>query len=65
MVRAFDNNSSRSLALDEFQRLHNFLINVQTSFQQFDKDKSGKLSTVRQGLSLCRVELSGWMKEGG
>jgi len=37
MIRAFDTTSSRSLNFHEFQRLHYFLVNVQGSFQQFDK----------------------------
>ncbi|KIZ06329.1 Peflin [Monoraphidium neglectum] len=45
MVRAFDQNSTRNLGYDEFQRLHNFLVNVQNSFQAFDRDRSGRLST--------------------
>ncbi|GBF97054.1 hypothetical protein Rsub_09527 [Raphidocelis subcapitata] len=45
MVRAFDTNGTRTLAFDEFQRLHNFLVNVQQSFHTFDKDRSGRLST--------------------
>jgi Ca2+-binding EF-hand superfamily protein len=45
MVRAFDATQSRTLGFDEFQRLHNFLVNVQGSFRTFDRDRSGKLST--------------------
>ncbi|KAF8064663.1 prmA [Scenedesmus sp. PABB004] len=44
MVRAFDTDNSRSLGFEEFQRLHFFLVNVQQSFQTFDRDRSGRLS---------------------
>lgn len=42
--RAFDTNNTRTLAFDEFQRLHFFLVNVQNSFYTFDRDRSGKLT---------------------
>eukprot|EP00877_Chromochloris_zofingiensis_P008385 jgi/Chrzof1/37/Cz01g01070.t1 len=44
MIRAFDTNNTRTLAFDEFQRLHFFLVNVQNSFYTFDRDRSGKLT---------------------
>ncbi|KAI8467604.1 MAG: hypothetical protein J3K34DRAFT_429949 [Monoraphidium minutum] len=44
MVRAFDQNASRTLNFEEFQRLHYFLVNVQQSFRSFDRDNSGSLS---------------------
>jgi len=44
MIRAFDTDNSRTLGYDEFQRLHFFLVNVQNSFQTFDRDRSGKLT---------------------
>eukprot|EP00879_Flechtneria_rotunda_P002386 GHRR01002582.1.p1 GENE.GHRR01002582.1~~GHRR01002582.1.p1 ORF type:complete len:169 (+),score=42.16 GHRR01002582.1:192-698(+) len=44
MVRAFDTSNARSLGYEEFQRLHIFLVNVQNSFQTFDRDRSGKLT---------------------
>lgn len=37
MVRAFDTDSTRTLGFGEFSRLHYFLVNVQNSFQQFDR----------------------------
>lgn len=37
MVRAFDVDNSRSLGFAEFSRLHYFLVNVQNSFQTFDR----------------------------
>jgi hypothetical protein len=37
MIRAFDTTNSRALNFNEFQRLHYFLVNVQGSFQQFDR----------------------------
>lgn len=37
MIRAFDTTNSRALNFHEFQRLHYFLVNVQGSFQQFDR----------------------------
>jgi hypothetical protein len=37
MIRAFDTTNSRTLNFHEFQRLHYFLVNVQGSFQQFDR----------------------------
>lgn len=44
MIRAFDANNSRTLAFDEFLKLHHFLVQVQQSFMTFDTDRSGKLS---------------------
>lgn len=37
MVRAFDTDNSRTLGFGEFSRLHYFLVNVQNSFQTFDR----------------------------
>ncbi|KIZ05567.1 Sorcin [Monoraphidium neglectum] len=44
MVRAFDQNATRTLNFEEFQRLHFFLVNVQQSFRSFDRDNNGSLS---------------------
>ena len=49
MVRAFASGGARTLAFDEFSRLHHFLVNVQKSFSEADRDRSGRLSLVRTG----------------
>lgn len=50
MIRAFDTTNSRTLNFHEFQRLHYFLVNVQGSFQQFDRwvegSKGGAVPTL-------------------
>lgn len=56
MVRAFDSTSTRTLGFDEFQKLHLFLLNVQKSFKDFDRDKGGRLSLVR-GAAFCLGQL--------
>ncbi|KAG1662375.1 hypothetical protein FOA52_006637 [Chlamydomonas sp. UWO 241] len=44
MVRAFDTRGSRSLSTAEFQKLHEFLNSVTSSFNYFDTDRSRALS---------------------
>lgn len=59
MVRAFDTDNSRTLGFGEFSRLHYFLVNVQNSFQTFDRDRSGKLepNEVMQALHQAGFQL--------
>ncbi|KAI8462649.1 MAG: hypothetical protein J3K34DRAFT_175924 [Monoraphidium minutum] len=45
MVRACDPDNTRTLGFEDFQRLHNFLVNVQASYHAFDRDCSGRLTT--------------------
>ncbi|WIA18681.1 hypothetical protein OEZ86_005149 [Tetradesmus obliquus] len=61
MVRAFDVDNSRSLGFAEFSRLHYFLVNVQNSFQTFDRDRSGRLTPdeVAQALQQAGFQLDG------
>uniref|UniRef100_A0A7R9V5W6 EF-hand domain-containing protein n=1 Tax=Chlamydomonas euryale TaxID=1486919 RepID=A0A7R9V5W6_9CHLO len=44
MVRAFDTRGSRSLNVQEFQKLHEFLNSVTASFNYFDADRSRALT---------------------
>lgn len=44
MIRAFDTRGRRKLNMQEFERLHQFLCSIQSSFFYFDKDRSGSLS---------------------
>ncbi len=50
--RAFDTRGRRRLSLPEFQRLHEFLLNIQNSFSYFDADRNRTLQTneVQQAL---------------
>lgn len=52
MIRTFDTTNTRTLDITEFTRLHSFLINVQNSFNQFDKDRSRSLDAVEVGHAL-------------
>ncbi|PNW85918.1 hypothetical protein CHLRE_03g200050v5 [Chlamydomonas reinhardtii] len=53
MIRAFDTRGRRRLSFPEFQRLHEFLVNIQNSFAYFDADRSRTLQTneVQQALN--------------
>ena len=44
IIRIHDRDGSGSITLDEFEKLHDFLSNIQTSFEYFDKDRNGTLS---------------------
>eukprot|EP00882_Tetradesmus_deserticola_P001849 GHRQ01001983.1.p2 GENE.GHRQ01001983.1~~GHRQ01001983.1.p2 ORF type:complete len:170 (+),score=46.16 GHRQ01001983.1:152-661(+) len=61
MVRAFDVGRSRSLDFSDFCRLHYFLVNVQNSFQTFDRDRSGRLTPdeVEHALQQAGFQLDG------
>jgi hypothetical protein len=63
MIRAFDSAKNRKLNMEEFGRLHVFLVNVQNSFFAFDKDRSGSLclQEVQQALQ----QAGGWRPGAG
>jgi Ca2+-binding EF-hand superfamily protein len=44
IIRIHDRTGKGAIAFPDFSRLHEFLTNVQHSFEYFDKDKSGSLS---------------------
>ena len=44
IIRIHDRTGKGAIAFADFSRLHEFLTNVQHSFEYFDKDKSGSLS---------------------
>jgi Ca2+-binding EF-hand superfamily protein len=44
IIRIHDRTSRGAISFPDFARLHDFLSNVQHSFEYFDKDKSGSLS---------------------
>lgn len=44
MIRVHDSNGRGEIDLEEFRRLHNFLVNMQNSFNFFDKDRGGTLT---------------------
>jgi Ca2+-binding EF-hand superfamily protein len=43
MIRIHDTNGNGTVDLSEFQKLHGFLTSMQSSFHQFDRDRSGAL----------------------
>lgn len=45
MIRMHDRDHSGTISFDEFQSLHQFLINTQNAFFHFDRDRSGNLSS--------------------
>ncbi len=44
MFRIHDRDGSGTIDFEEFGKLHEFLTNVQHSFEYFDQDKSNSLS---------------------
>ncbi|GBF91885.1 hypothetical protein Rsub_04990 [Raphidocelis subcapitata] len=44
IIRIHDRSNSGSIAFDEFIKLHEFLTNVQHSFEYFDGDRDGRLA---------------------
>eukprot|EP00210_Caulerpa_lentillifera_P006878 g6575.t1 len=44
MMRVHDTSGAGEISLEEFRRLHHFLVTVQNSFNYFDKDKRGTLT---------------------
>ncbi|GAB4817232.1 hypothetical protein N2152v2_004278 [Parachlorella kessleri] len=44
LMRLHDKDASGHIDLQEFERLHSFLINISNSFRYFDADRSGSLS---------------------
>ncbi|GMH33023.1 hypothetical protein BSKO_00857 [Bryopsis sp. KO-2023] len=44
MIRVHDQNNSGSIDFNEFRRLHEFLVDMQNSFNYFDKDRGGTLT---------------------
>ncbi|CAD7704398.1 unnamed protein product [Ostreobium quekettii] len=44
MIRAFDKDSIGSIGFEEFEGLHLFLTQLQSSFSHFDTDRDGKLA---------------------
>ncbi|KIZ04000.1 hypothetical protein MNEG_3963 [Monoraphidium neglectum] len=44
IIRIHDRSNSGSITFDEFSKLHEFLTNVQHSFEYFDQDRSNSLS---------------------
>ncbi|GIL47881.1 hypothetical protein Vafri_4511 [Volvox africanus] len=59
MIRAFDTRGRRRLSFQEFQRLHEFLVNIQSSFEYFDADRSRTLQVneVQQALRHAGFQL--------
>ncbi|GAB4818296.1 hypothetical protein N2152v2_005342 [Parachlorella kessleri] len=53
MIRMHDRDGSGSISFEEFQQLHQFITSTQNAYYQYDRDRSGTLSTdeVFQGLS--------------
>eukprot|EP00798_Chlamydomonas_sp_ICE-L_P024789 gene24789-10431_t len=43
MIRAFDQKDTRSLNMNEFSKLHEFLMSVTASFTLYDTDRSNTL----------------------
>jgi len=44
MVRVHDTSGAGEINLEEFRRLHHFLVTMQNSFNYFDKDRGGTLT---------------------
>lgn len=44
IIRIHDRSGRGAIAFSDFSRLHEFLTNVQHSFEYFDRDRSGSLS---------------------
>eukprot|EP00878_Enallax_costatus_P011154 GHUV01011648.1.p1 GENE.GHUV01011648.1~~GHUV01011648.1.p1 ORF type:complete len:111 (+),score=35.27 GHUV01011648.1:306-638(+) len=44
IIRIHDKTGSGTITFDEFGKLHEFLTNVQQSFEFFDKDRSNSLN---------------------
>lgn len=59
MIRMHDTKGNGTVNFTEFEKLHNFLTNVQRSFTQFDVDRSGELDMgeVQQALSSAGFQL--------
>eukprot|EP01023_Acetabularia_acetabulum_P025367 TRINITY_DN2428_c1_g1_i1.p2 TRINITY_DN2428_c1_g1~~TRINITY_DN2428_c1_g1_i1.p2 ORF type:complete len:169 (+),score=12.78 TRINITY_DN2428_c1_g1_i1:178-684(+) len=59
MIRIHDRDNNGTISFAEFERLHQFLINMQNSFRYFDRDNSGELSLaeVHQALLHARFNL--------
>jgi Ca2+-binding EF-hand superfamily protein len=53
--RIHDRDGSGTITFDEFERLHDFLTNVQTSFEYFDRDHNGTLSYEEIHLALSHA----------
>mmetsp|Transcript_31983 Transcript_31983/g.71071 ORF Transcript_31983/g.71071 Transcript_31983/m.71071 type:complete len:168 (-) Transcript_31983:312-815(-) len=55
MIRAFDNTGKRSLNVEEFARLHGFLMSCNNSFYSFDADRSGHLNSTEAQQALAQA----------
>ena len=44
MIRVHDTNGRGEIDLEEFRKLHNFLVDMQNSFTYFDRDRGGTLT---------------------
>eukprot|EP00210_Caulerpa_lentillifera_P001778 g1708.t1 len=44
LIRLYDTSGSGEVSLADFRQLHSFLINVQQSYNYFDRDRSGTLT---------------------
>ena len=44
MIRVHDTNGRGEIDLEEFRKLHGFLVSAQNSFTVFDRDRGGTLT---------------------
>lgn len=60
LVNMFDSDGNGTITLDEYERLHRYIVQMQSAFRQVDVDGSGSLDRgeVQRALQISRYHLS-------
>ncbi|KAG2375330.1 hypothetical protein C9374_009953 [Naegleria lovaniensis] len=60
MIKMFDKDNSGQIGFQEFEQLHNYLMNMKTSFERTDVDRSGNLNLneVKSALQMSGYQIN-------
>nr|CAG4719398.1 unnamed protein product [Naegleria fowleri] len=60
MIKMFDKDNSGQIGFQEFEQLHNYLMNMKTSFERTDVDRSGNLNVneVKSALQMSGYQIN-------